>query len=117
MAKLIVGAIVIAVMFCGTASADERGIGVGAGTVGMETPTGLPVGTIATETPTATPTSTPTQTEIPPTPTYFAVIRHSACAVVGVHNQATSGWWLVLAPLAIAWRRYYRRTIRKRSDE
>lgn len=113
MARLIVGAVGIAVVLCSNAHAEAGPIGLGAGTVGMETPTGIPAGTIATETP-APPSETPTQTPIPPTPTFFAIIDESACAIV---DRGTAGWWLVLLPLTlIGHRRLFRRRPLRRNE-
>lgn len=115
MAKLIVGIVGIAFMLCGSAYADDGVIGLGAGTVGMETPTGIPAGTIATETP-APPTETPTRTPIPPTPTYEAIVDQSACAIVDVRTRS-AGWWLVLLPLALIGHRHLRRRRPPRRNE
>ncbi len=125
MAKVIVGTIVIALMCCGAAVADTGGVfGVGAGTVGLETPTGLPAGTIATNTPTATPTDTgtpsetPTRTPIPPSPTFSRVLDPDSggCAVVE-STPGRTGWWLAVLPLVIGWRRRTRRGTHLRTDE
>jgi hypothetical protein len=115
MAKLIVGIVGIAFMLCGNAQADDGAIGLGAGTVGMETPTGIPAGTIATETP-APPSETPTQTPIPPTPTFEAILDKSACAIVDARNRS-AGWWLVLLPLALTGYRLHDRRRRLRRNE
>ncbi len=124
MAKVIVGMIVITLMYCSAAVADHREVfGVGAGTVGMETPIGVPAGTIATNTPTATPTDTgtptetPTRTPIPPSPTFHNILDDSAgCAVVESSPERT-GWWIAVIPLVIGGRRRCRRGTQLRTDE
>ncbi len=116
MVRLIVGTFVVAVMCCGAASADDGDVvGLGAGTVGMETP-GLPVGTAtatATASPTATASMTPTSTTVPTE--FVELLGGESCAVVEP-REGFAAWWLAVIPPAIAWRRH-RRQLRSRADE
>ena len=111
MAKLTVAATAIALIFCAsawTAPAHAGGgddlIGVGAGTVAMATPTGMPAGTVAT----ATATSTPTETALPTeTSTPGFIIDQGDCAIAPA-RRSTSAWWLAVLPVAATWRRWRR---------
>lgn len=104
MARLIGVSIAIAFMLSGIASADDdvQPQGLGAGTVATATPTGLVGGTVATATPTTVPTATviPTETPVPATPTFFALINEDGCAVAAGRHSHLS-WWMIAVPIGI----------------
>lgn len=83
-------------------------VGVGAGTVAMATPTGMPAGTVATATATPTQTNTPLPTE---TFTPGFTIQQGDCAIAPAEQSATA-WWLAALPIAAVWRRSRHRSDR-----